>query len=205
MTRAVHWTSTMNVFRKIVEDARALAWITAADGYCVYYSPAWYAFTGTEPGTNLGLSWLELIHPDDRTRTRRAFFEANDGEKEYAVSYRLGKADGSTQVVWGHGLPQFGADGRFSGYLGMTQTMENYASLTDEASKVWPAELGAPLSAREKAVLTLISQGYSNEDVALELGIGLRTVEAHVRNGTFKLGATNRVHAVAKAIKLNAI
>lgn len=205
MQRAVQWTSNMNVFRNIVEEAGALAWITAADGYCNYYSSAWYAFTGTVPGAYLGLSWLELIHPADRVKTRRAFFDANDAEKEYAVSYRLAKADGTFQLVWGHGLPQFDTRGKFSGYLGMTQTMENYTSRIEELAMMWASEPRQPLSAREKQVLSLIAQGYSNEAVAEELGVSVRSVEANVSRGTMKLGATNRVHAVAKAIKLNEI
>jgi PAS domain S-box-containing protein len=205
MNREIHWTSNMLFFRGMVEEAEVLAWITVADGYCAYYSPAWYSFTGTPAGSNLGMSWLELLHPEDRVTTRRAFFEANDGGEEYAVSYRLKKSDGTYQRVWGHGLPCFDNKGRFIGYLGMTQPMEKYASPVEALTQAWSAEAYVALSPREKAVFALIAQGYKNEDVAAELGVSLRAVESSVAKGTAKLGAANRVHAVVKAIKLNEI
>ncbi len=205
MNREIHWTNEMLLFRKMVEEADVLAWITVEDGYCIYYSPEWYKFTGIEPGANLGLAWLELLHPEDRVRARRAFFAANDAEKEYAVSYRLRKADGTFQLTWGHGLPTFGVTGKFSGYFGMTQPMESYSSPLEALSETWVSEVRTPLSQREKQVFSLIAQGYTNDGVAEELGISLRAVESSVSRATGKLGAANRVHAIVKALRLSEI
>ncbi|SFV32216.1 PAS domain S-box-containing protein [Devosia crocina] len=200
----------MLFFREIVEASGILAWITLEDGYCAYYSPKWYEFTGAEPGSMLGLAWIELLHPDDQVRTRREFFKATDECREYAVDYRLRMADGSYHLVWGHGVPRIDCHGKFQGFLGMTQTMQQYVARVDQLSKWLPASATSSehkrlLSVREKEVFSLIAQGYTSERIARELGIQPRTVEEHVRRGTAKLEATNRVHAVAKAIKLNEI
>jgi two-component system response regulator NreC len=50
-----------------------------------------------------------------------------------------------------------------------------------------------PLTAREEEVLKLIVQGYTNKQVAEELGISTRTVEGHRANLTDKLGMRSRV------------
>ena len=52
------------------------------------------------------------------------------------------------------------------------------------------------LSAREEAVMALIAKGYMNREVALELGLSVRTVERHVANACGKLGARGRTDAV---------
>jgi two-component system, NarL family, response regulator NreC len=49
------------------------------------------------------------------------------------------------------------------------------------------------LTAREKEVLKLIVQGYTNKQVADELSISIRTVEGHRANLTDKLGIRSRV------------
>lgn len=49
------------------------------------------------------------------------------------------------------------------------------------------------LTAREKDVLKLIVQGYTNNQMAVELGISVRTVEGHRANLTDKLGINSRV------------
>ncbi len=49
------------------------------------------------------------------------------------------------------------------------------------------------ITPREIEVLKLIVQGYTNKQVADELGISIRTVEGHRANMTEKLGIRNRV------------
>jgi len=203
MTRNIDWHDDMLFFRKIVEEAGIIAWITMEDGYCVYHSPSWFSFTGAHRDAAAGYEWLELVHPEDRTKTRKNFFEAVDQGSEYGLSYRLRKADGSFQLVWGHGVPRRSKDCNFLGYLGMTQPIEQYTSKIDELAKIWVAEPGKPLSVREREVMLLVAEGHTNEKIAQELEIHVRTVEHHVSRAVDKLGANNRVHAVAKAMKLN--
>jgi len=62
-----------------------------------------------------------------------------------------------------------------------------------------------PLSARECAVLRLISRGNSNKRVAQALGIAVDTVKSHVKNIFGKLDAVNRAEAVSRAERLGLI
>jgi DNA-binding NarL/FixJ family response regulator len=50
----------------------------------------------------------------------------------------------------------------------------------------------ARLSAREREVLQLIARGYLYKEIALELGIAAKTVEAHVSAVLRKLQLSNR-------------
>ena len=59
----------------------------------------------------------------------------------------------------------------------------------------------AKLSRRENEVLTHISQGLRNQEIADRLGIAPRTVESHVRHLLRKLGARNRTEATLLAIQ----
>ena len=57
------------------------------------------------------------------------------------------------------------------------------------------------LTGREAEVLTLLAQGLQLDEIASRLGIGSETVRTHVRKATERLGAANRTHAVAIAIR----
>lgn len=52
------------------------------------------------------------------------------------------------------------------------------------------------LTPREQQVLNLITQGFSNKEVGLELDISPRTVEVHRARGMEKLGARNTAQLV---------
>lgn len=56
------------------------------------------------------------------------------------------------------------------------------------------------LTQREREVLTLLSRGRSNKQVAAELGLGLRTVEGYVSSVLGKLGVASRTEAVLFAL-----
>jgi DNA-binding CsgD family transcriptional regulator len=58
------------------------------------------------------------------------------------------------------------------------------------------------LTTREKEVLTWTAEGYSSEAVAARLGLSASAVNYHVTNCCRKLGASNKIKAVALAIRM---
>jgi LuxR family maltose regulon positive regulatory protein len=82
------------------------------------------------------------------------------------------------------------------------------AGRTESRARQALAELGAPaveqpvggLSPRETEVLRLVARGLSNEDIARQLVLSVRTVERHVANVYAKIGASGRTaRAIATA------
>jgi DNA-binding CsgD family transcriptional regulator len=57
-----------------------------------------------------------------------------------------------------------------------------------------------PLTRREREVLDLISEGHSNKQGALRMGISPRTFESHRAEAMRKLGARNTADLVRKAL-----
>jgi LuxR family quorum sensing-dependent transcriptional regulator len=59
----------------------------------------------------------------------------------------------------------------------------------------------ASVTARELAVLRLLSMGRRTEEIAKVLGIGEETVRSHLKKVQVKLGARNRAHAAVEAVR----
>jgi NarL family two-component system response regulator LiaR len=57
------------------------------------------------------------------------------------------------------------------------------------------------LTGRQSEVLQSLTLGLTNKDIALQLGISIRSVEDHVNNILEKIGATNRAEAVGIALR----
>lgn len=61
--------------------------------------------------------------------------------------------------------------------------------------------LTEPLSAREMEILTLITRGMSNKEIASRLGISHQTVKNHVTSILHKLGVNDRTQAALCALQ----
>ena len=59
----------------------------------------------------------------------------------------------------------------------------------------------ASLTPREVEVLRLVADGRTGRQIAEILGVTVRTAHAHTESIIAKLGASNRTHAVAIAIR----
>ena len=59
-----------------------------------------------------------------------------------------------------------------------------------------------PLTEREREVLGLVAEGFSNKLIAAQLGISERTVKNHLTYIMIKLRASDRTHAVVTAVRL---
>ena len=84
-------------------------------------------------------------------------------------------------------VPRFDADG--AGHRGLP----GKAGRTQDAGS-------ATLSERESEVLRLIASGYSNKEIAAQLSLSVKTVEAHKANAMRKLDLTGRIDIVKYAI-----
>lgn len=69
------------------------------------------------------------------------------------------------------------------------------------AASVPPIHAPPPLSEREMEVLKIAAKGMSNKDIAQELFISERTVQAHMRSIFNKLGVGSRSEAILYGLK----
>jgi DNA-binding CsgD family transcriptional regulator len=89
------------------------------------------------------------------------------------------------------------------GELQIFATRFHDAAVRFENSEAGHADI--ELSTREKEVLIWTAEGLSSELVAVQLGLSTSAVNYHVTNCCRKLGAGNKIHAVALAIRMNLI
>lgn len=82
--------------------------------------------------------------------------------------------------------------------------------LTPQASAYLMREVRTPeakeaLTEREREVLLLLAQGYSNKDIGRDLQIADDTVKTHVKHILAKLGVQSRTQAVLGAMRLGLV
>jgi len=72
-----------------------------------------------------------------------------------------------------------------------------------ESNRPQPGELIDLLTPRELEIMRLISQGYSNPEIASELVVTINTIKKHTSNIYGKLGVRSRTQAIARARELS--
>jgi DNA-binding response OmpR family regulator/DNA-binding CsgD family transcriptional regulator len=90
-------------------------------------------------------------------------------------------------------------------YLGKLTPGELLLRLAHGEQSITPADLGKELglTSRESEVLSWISRGKTNRDIAQILGLSPRTIDKHLEQIYSKLGVENRTAAAALAAQAN--
>jgi len=104
--------------RALIDASPAMLWTTDNDSLCTYLSRRWYDYTGRTPEQDLGMGWLENVHPDDAARSGEIFMAASAARQPFSLDYRLRGHDGSYRWFIDAGLPRVDAAGEPDGYVG---------------------------------------------------------------------------------------
>jgi PAS domain S-box-containing protein len=105
-------------FRRLADALPVGVRRSGGDGGCEYFNRTWLDLTGRPVERELGVGWLEAVHPDDRERCMGTFLRAFDGRKQFSMEYRVRRHDGQYRWLLDKGVPIYDADGSFTGYLG---------------------------------------------------------------------------------------
>lgn len=85
--------------------------------------------------------------------------------------------------------------------VGLLVVHPDLAGRADPTTAPSAATAGAPLTPRERQVLTLLADGLGNKTIAARLGISDHTVKAHVAAVFEKLGVSTRAEAAAVGLR----
>lgn len=136
-------------FQNMANTAPVLIWITDADALFTFVNNFWLQYTGRTLGQELGMNWLEGIHPDDLNGFLQAYKTSFDARTPFAVEYRIKKNDGSFSWIVSKGVPRFQSDGRFAGYIGSCTDI-NDQKIIEEKIKNFNEELKSLNASKDK-------------------------------------------------------
>ncbi len=107
-------------FRTLANNSPSLLKMAGADGAFTFFSDPWLTFRGRSRTEEKGEGWYKGIHLEDAESVIQNITANIDRKKEYEVSYRLQRADGSYRWMLEKGLPVNSADGTYRGVVAST-------------------------------------------------------------------------------------
>ncbi len=105
-------------FRRLADTAPVLIWMSGPDKGCTYCNQPWLDFTGKPLKEQLGEGWAKSVHPEDASECWTTYSTAFDARRGFRMEYRIRRADGEYRWVLDTGVPRFGPEGTFLGYVG---------------------------------------------------------------------------------------
>jgi PAS domain S-box-containing protein len=105
-------------FRTMADTAPVMIWVTGPDKLVTFVNKTFLDFTGRTLELELGKGWVAGIHPEDLERCSEIFHSSFDARRNFHIEFRVRRADGKYRWVVCSGVPRFGPDGVFAGYIG---------------------------------------------------------------------------------------
>jgi PAS domain S-box-containing protein len=105
-------------FHRTIDRAPVMLWTARADTTLDYLNHNCVEFTGLPIEKLLDEGWLDAVHPEDRDYCVGLYTPAIEARLPFVMEYRVRRADGAYRWLLGSGVPRYGADGGFTGYVG---------------------------------------------------------------------------------------
>lgn len=135
--------ATEERFRLMADSAPVLIWLSDADRLRTWFNKAWLDFTGRTMEQELGNGWSQAVHPDDFERCIATAASSLDSRATYSMEYRLRHHSGEYRWLLDNGIPLYGLNGQFTGYIGSCIDIHDRKQAEQEREKTVSAQQAA--------------------------------------------------------------
>jgi PAS domain S-box-containing protein len=104
---------------KVTSDAApVLIWMADSEMRCEWFNASWLKFRGRTLGDESGDGWTEGLHPEDLETCLGVYEASFEARAPFTLDCRLMRSDGTYRWMLNTGMPRYGRDGEYLGYVG---------------------------------------------------------------------------------------
>jgi len=105
-------------FENIANSAPVMIWITDVNGLFTFVNKIWSEFTNRTTGEELGLNWIQDVHPDDANYLISVYQKSIVERVSFVHQFRLKRKDNDFRWLMMNGVPRFNETDVFLGFIG---------------------------------------------------------------------------------------
>jgi PAS domain S-box-containing protein len=105
-------------FENIANSAPVMIWITDVNGLFIFVNKIWSEFTARTIGEELGLNWVQDVHPDDMNYLISIYQKSIDERISFSHQFRFKRKDNVYRWLMMNGIPRFNEADIFLGFIG---------------------------------------------------------------------------------------
>jgi PAS domain S-box-containing protein len=136
-------------FRTLTSMSPVGIFLANPHGDCIMVNERWRDYAGLTVEQARGRGWLSALHPDDRERTQREWYESAQRGGEFTSEYRFRRPDGTVTWLRAIARPLPADDGGVGGYVGTVTditSLKEAEELKDQFLSLISHELRTPLA-----------------------------------------------------------
>jgi len=130
-------------FREVMDAAPVMIWVSGPDKLCTWFNKPWLEFTGRALEQEVGNGWAEGVHSEDFQRCLATYIEGFDARTPFRMEYRLRRKDGEFRWIEDAGIPRYGQDGSFLGYIGSCTDIHEIHTMAEQRHTALQTQVAA--------------------------------------------------------------
>lgn len=105
-------------FENIANSAPVMIWITDVNGLFIFVNNIWNEFTTRSIGEELGLNWIQDVHPDDMNYLISVYQKSIEERISFQHQFRFKRKDNVYRWLMMNGIPRYNDVDVFLGFIG---------------------------------------------------------------------------------------
>ena len=123
-------------FRQLIDSIPQLVWTCQADGHCDFLGKQWVTYTGIPEAEQLGLGWLDQVHPVDRPALTQAWGASLADGGLLNLEFRVRRADGVYRWFVTRAVPWADTQGRIVRWFGTNTDITERKQAEDDRQQL---------------------------------------------------------------------
>ncbi|MDP3661178.1 PAS domain-containing sensor histidine kinase [Phenylobacterium sp.] len=146
-------------FEHIANATPVMIWMSDASTRCTWVNQRWLDFSGREMAAELGVGWMDRLHPDDKATWRANYGESIAHSDPFHAQYRLLRHDGEYRWIEGFAAPRLDEQGELIGYISSAVDINDRKS-AEEALRVGAGRMRALMETLPQMMWANRADGY---------------------------------------------
>ncbi len=105
-------------FKNMANTAPVMIWMSDVEGLFSFVNNVWLDYSGGELGQQLGMNWLNNVHPEDLVKLLDEYQNALKTREPFSIEFRFLDISDNYQWMLIKGKPRFGLENIYMGFIG---------------------------------------------------------------------------------------
>ena len=136
-------------FKELANTAPVMIWIADVEGLFSFVNKIWLDNSGGEVGSQLGMNWLNQVHPEDLKKLLDIYQNSLKNRRSFSIEFRFKNKNSSYEWMLIKGKPRFSQEDIYMGFIGSCIIIQEQKEIEDKISNL-NEELIQTINSRDK-------------------------------------------------------